>query len=184
MSSVIQNTITQIEDIIPSVTDPGLKDSLLDLISELTNLENKTNSLQGSFTDILRKPGIAKNQTLILATFANETFFLVDEAYTKIPENVSQFVDITVQSLLDTIDGEVPNIISSIEQDVGRTEPLSNIYNATYTLACLEIIAPVNSVWSGLGLTLLLMLFPLLLLVCSLNKIFRSHRSSAGGVLP
>ena len=121
---------------------------------------------------------------MILATFANETFFLVDEAFMKIPENVSQFVNTTVQSLLDTIDGEVPNIISSIEQDVGRTEPLSNIYNATYTLACLEIIAPVNSVWSGLGLTLLLMLFPLLLLVCSLNKIYRTQRSPAERARP
>ena len=97
---------------------------------------------------------------------------------------MSQFVDTTVQSLLETIDNEVPKIVSSIEHDVGKTEVLSNIYNATYTLSCLDIIAPLNSVWSGLGLTLLLLLFPLLLLVCSLNKIFRSQRPQGGRARP
>ena len=129
-------------------------------------------------------PGIAKNESLTLATFVNGTFALVDEAFTKIPENVSQFVDTTVESLLETIDNQVPWIVSSIEHDVGKTEVLSNLYNATYTLACLDIIAPVNSVWSGLGLTLLLILFPLLLVVCSINKIFRSLRYPAGRARP
>ena len=177
VSTVIEDIIIQIEeDIIPEVGDPGLKDSLQKLISELTNLKNKTISVQESFQDILENPGIAENLNLTLETFANETFILVDEAFMKIPENVSQFVDTTVEILLNTIDNQIPVIVTSIEQDVGKTEILSNIYNATYTLTCLDIIAPVNSVWSGLGLTLVMMLFPLLMVVCGLNKIYRTQR--------
>ena len=113
--------------------------------------------VKNSFKNILENPGIATNQQLTLETFATETFALVDEAFMKIPGNVSLFVYTTVQSLLETIDNQIPSIVSSIEVDVGSTEMLSNIYNATYTVACLDIIAPVNCVWSGLGLTLLSM---------------------------
>ena len=159
VSTVIEDIITQIEDIITDtwVTDQGLEESLQKLISELTNLKNKTITVQESFQDILENPGIAENQNLILETFSINTFNLVDEAFQKIPENV-------VENLLNTIDQEIPVIVSSIEQDVGKTEILSNIYNATYTLTCLDIIAPVNSVWSGLGLTLLTMILLSLLL--------------------
>ena len=186
LSTLIEDIITQIDDIIsdPVVTDQSLKDSLLDLISELTNLENNTNSAKDSFQDILENPGIAENQNLTLESFANETFVLVDEAFLKIPENVSHFVNTTVESLLETIDNQIPVIVSSIEEDVGQTQILSNIYNATYTLTCLDIIAPVNCVWSGLGLTLLTTLFPLLMVICSLNKIFRSHRTRGGRARP
>ena len=183
VSTRIEDIITQIEeDIIPVV--PDLEDSLRDLISELTNLKNKTISVQESFQNMLDNPGIAENLNLTLETFTNETFTLVNEAFIKIPENVSHFVDTTVESLLNTIDNQIPVIVSSIEQDVGKTEILSNIYNATYTLTCLDIIAPVNSVWSGLGLTLLTMLFPLLAVVCALNKIFRSQRPQSGRARP
>ena len=161
----IEDIITQIEeDIIPDVTDPGLMDSLQKLISELTNLKNKTISVQESFQDMLENPGIAENLNLTLGTFAKRTFILVNKAFMKIAENVSDFVNTTVESLLSTIDNQISVIVSSIEQDVGKTEILSNLYNATYTLTCLDIIAPLNSVWSGLGLTLLTMIFLSLLL--------------------
>lgn len=171
----VEEPITLIEDLLtePSVTG-GLRGSLQEMLTQLNNLQISTQSVQDSFNLILDNLSLAQNGQLALGALANETFILVDEAFLKIPVSVTLFVDTTVQNLLDAINTQVPWIVSSIENDIGRTEILSNIYNATYTFICLDIVAPVNSVWSGLGFTLLLLLFPLLFLSCSLIKIFRT----------
>ena len=57
---------------------------------------------------------------------------------------VETFVDETIDELLEAVDEEIPNIIDSVNT-VGGTLPLSNIYNATYTHVCLEIVSPLNS---------------------------------------
>ena len=57
---------------------------------------------------------------------------------------VRDFVTLTIDDLLRAVDEEIPNIIESVIT-VGGTLPLSNIYNATYTHVCLEMVSPLNS---------------------------------------
>ena len=81
----------------------------------------------------------------------------------------------TIDQLLLAVDKEIDEVIVSVNA-VGGTEPLSAIYNSTYVHLCLEIVAPLNSVWSGLGWTLLLLLLPLSLLLCLVTKTFPSRQ--------
>ena len=173
---IIEDTIILIDDLLGQAITPALEASLQNMKTELTNLMSSISSVQESFNVILDNP-FAQKEELILEIFANQTLTLVDQAFTEIPASVTVFVDSTVDGLISTVDTQIPWIVSSIENDIGRTAILSNIYNATYTYLCLDIVAPVNSVWSGLGFFLLLLLFPLLFLSCSLIKIFRTDLS-------
>ena len=173
---LIDDTVILIDDLLEQAIPAALEASLQNMKTELTNLKSSITSVQESFNLILDNP-FAQKEKLILEIFANQTFTLVDQAFTEIPSSVTVFVDSTVDGLISTVDTQIPLIVSSIENDIGRTAILSNIYNATYTYLCLDIVAPVNSVWSGLGFFLLLLLFPLLFLSCSLIKIFRTDLS-------
>ena len=72
-------------------------------------------------------------------------FDKVDAAFNIIPGEVNQFFDKTVDGLLDAVDEQVHVVINAVNNEIGRTEPLSNIYDAAYTAVCLDLVAPLNS---------------------------------------
>merc|ERR1711892_1044419 len=104
-------------------------------------------------------------------------FETLKTAVTKLQESLIELLSFfgeSVTILTKVVDDYVALAIDRAENHIGNTGPLSNIYNATYTDICIEIIAPFNSVWSGLGWCLLMILIPVTLLVTSLRKIYSS----------
>ena len=118
-------------------------ESLRGLSSEIGYLEGNITTVQEDFNDILDIFGNG-TRDLDLTSFVEETFSIVENAFDLFPNEVSTFVDETIDDLLGAVDEEIPNIIDSVNT-VGGTLPLSNIYNATYTHVCLEMVSPLNS---------------------------------------
>ena len=118
-------------------------ESLKGLSLEIGYFVGNITTVQEDFNDILDVFGNG-NKDLNLTGFVEETFKIVEHAFDIFPNMVETFVDETIVELLEAIDEEIPNIIDSVNT-VGGTLPLSNIYNATYTHVCLEMVSPLNS---------------------------------------
>jgi len=169
-----------IEDVSGDAYTSNFVESLKEMSSEIGYLEGNITTVQEDFDNILETFGTDDgngNRDLALESFVVQTFEIVDSAFEIFPTRVETFANKIIDELLGAVDAEIPNIIDSVNT-VGGTQPLSTIYDATYTHVCLEIVSPLNSVWSGLGWTLLLILFPLSLFSCLLMRILRQEVST------
>ena len=188
-----------IEDVSGDAYTSNFVESLKEMSSEIGYLEGNITTVQEDFDNILETFGTDDgngNRDLALESFVVQTFEIVDSAFEIFPTRVEIFANEIIDELLGAVDAEIPNIIDSVNT-VGGTQPLSTIYDATYTHVCLEIVSPLNSggifvtkiigqlstvpfsiVWSGLGWTLLLILFPLSVFSCLLMRILRQEVST------
>eukprot|EP00092_Neocalanus_flemingeri_P021634 GFUD01023465.1.p1 GENE.GFUD01023465.1~~GFUD01023465.1.p1 ORF type:complete len:662 (+),score=134.10 GFUD01023465.1:86-1987(+) len=159
---------------LPIPDTPGkntILENLKDIINEFDVLKLNVETLQGSLRQILNLFGDGGTQ-FDMAGKVSSTFQLVDAAFEYFSgDAVMNFLDESVEIITKVVDDYVNHAIDAAENHIGNTGPLSNIYNATYTEICLEIIAPFNAVWSGLGWCLLMILIPVTLVVSSLKKI-------------
>ena len=177
INNPIENANSTLKSIIDTITGsaPAEFIKLLEqLMTQISHLQASVITIQQDFQEILITFG-DENSNLNLTRFTKSTFDLVSNAFKIIPGEVDTFVNTTIDQLLLAVDEEIDEVIVSVNA-VGGTEPLSAIYNSTYVHLCLEIVAPLNSVWSGLGWTLVLLLLPLSLLLCLVTKTFPSRQ--------
>ena len=80
-----------------------------------------------------------------LSGFTSDVFGLVDDAFVIIPSKITNFVNGTIEGLLTAVDNQIPIVVDAINNEIGATTPLGNIYDATYTNICLELVSPLNS---------------------------------------
>eukprot|EP00092_Neocalanus_flemingeri_P028338 GFUD01030775.1.p1 GENE.GFUD01030775.1~~GFUD01030775.1.p1 ORF type:complete len:884 (-),score=189.71 GFUD01030775.1:59-2710(-) len=175
----IEELKTQLETMITEMENNGLpvpgKEEILanlqNIIEELDVLKGNVQDLQARLGQILDLFG-NEDSKFDMAGKVDGTFALVTAAFEYFRSGaVMVFFDESVGILTKVVDDYVNHAIDAAENHIGNTGPLSNIYNATYTEICLEIIAPFNAVWSGLGWCLLMILIPVTLVVSSLKKI-------------
>eukprot|EP00092_Neocalanus_flemingeri_P090167 GFUD01114177.1.p1 GENE.GFUD01114177.1~~GFUD01114177.1.p1 ORF type:complete len:884 (-),score=196.30 GFUD01114177.1:68-2719(-) len=175
----IEELKTQLETLITDIENNGLpvpwKEEILanlqNIIEEFDVLKGNVQGLQASLRQILNLFG-DEDSKFDMAGKVEVTFALVTAAFEYFRgDAVMIFFDESVGILTKVVDDYVNHAIDAAENHIGNTGPLSNIYNATYTEICLEIIAPFNAVWSGLGWCLLMILIPVTLVVSSLKKI-------------
>jgi len=172
ISEAIQK-LQEIADVLPTET---LKDEILVLIDNLVNLGSDLGNVQNDLKDVLTTFGDPATNQIDMTNFTKDLFSLVENAFDIIPSTVTDFANGIIDGLVDAIDELIPEIIDDVNNNIGKTEPLGNIYDATYTHACLELVSPLNSIWSGLGFTLLLIMFPLTLLSCTVIKMLGGKR--------
>ena len=113
-----------------------------------TNLEENITNVQNDFRVILETFGDGDGERLDLESYVETTFFIVGEAFDIFPTEVETFINGTIDDLNGAVDDEVPGIIDAVKT-VGKTLPLSNIFNSTYTHMCLELVSPLNSGWNA-----------------------------------
>jgi len=178
---------SEIDAIIKSLTDITLPSPELDTIrelfdstvTELNNLKEKMNNIiYGDefkrIDDFMTESGGMQVKIIELFASVEEAFNLLEDTEGIIP----QFFSSSIDGLLSVVDNYVHFAVDSAIGDIGKTSPLSNIYNATYTDICLEIIDPFNAVWSGLGWCLLLLLIPVTIVIYWLRKIYIAKEQS------
>ena len=122
-----------------------IKNEILKLKIIIGRLNTEVSTVQEDFADVLKNFGDTDRNELELSEFVNGLFDKVDVAFNIIPGEVNQFFNDTVDGLLDAVDEQVSVVINAVNNEIGRTEPLSNIYDATYTAVCLDLVAPLNS---------------------------------------
>ena len=131
-------------DSLPNQSDiASFVESLTELSSEIGYFEGNITTVQEDFDNILETFG-NDDGNLSLTSFVVETFQIVATAFDIFPSRVENFTNEIINDLLGAVDGEIPNIIDSVNT-VGGTDPLGKIYDATYTHVCLEIVSPLNS---------------------------------------
>jgi len=101
--------------------------------------------VQDDLKDVLTTFGDPATNKINMTKFTNDLFVLVDNAFDIIPITVTDFANGIIDGLVDAIDELIPEIIDDVNNNIGKTEPLGNIYDATYTHACLELVSPLNS---------------------------------------
>ena len=116
-----------------------------DIITQLNSIETvDLPKLQDDITELLTTFGDGTHFQMV--DEVNKVFNLIEGAFTFLKgPSIDNFFDQIVEKLTSVIDGYVAHIIEAVDSRVGNTEPLANIYDATYTNVCLEIIAPFNS---------------------------------------
>jgi len=167
--------LRDIANILPPEAADLIND-ILNLINSLGKLSSDLENVQEDLKSILTDFGNPTTNTIDMTGFTTGLFVLVDNAFNTIPTTVTVFVNGIIDDLVAAIDGLIPQIIDDVNNNIGKTDPLGNIYDATYTHACLELVSPLNTIWSGLGFTLLLVMFPLTVLSCSVIKMLGGKR--------
>jgi len=177
-SEQIKNIKGEIDDIIDIIGSFPNKETIMknfnDIITEFETLKNAVTELQESLIKLLSFFGNGSTEFDMVGKI-EAIFTLVEDAFAYIENGaIMDFFEESVTILTKVVDDYVALAIDRAENHIGNTGPLSNIYNATYTDICIEIIAPFNAVWSGLGWCLLMILIPVTLLVTSLRKMYSS----------
>jgi len=174
--------ITDLQGISGSI--PGLETQIGSLVTSLQTIQANVESTIASFNvwytsnyvDFLNN-GTVKEKT-------EETLDLIADAFDLLMNETSPnyiptfFNDSIIDPILGVVDNYVNFAITEATTNIGQTSPLSNIYNATYTDICQEIVNPFNAVWSGLGWCLLLLLLPVTLVINSLRKLYCTSKRS------
>ena len=148
INELIQTSIEQISDIINTLTNAHAPSDLITSLESLKSamklmLQNIRN-VQNDFIGVIENFGNPPDE-MNLTGFTNEVFALVDNAFDTIPTSVRTFVNETIEGLLTAVDNQIPVVVNSINNEIGATTPLGNIYDATYTNICLELVSPLNS---------------------------------------
>ena len=144
-----RDLLDSIIDGIPSVPEVAdFTNGLAKLSSEVGHLEENITNVQNDFRVILETFGDGDGERLDLESYVETTFFIVGEAFDIFPTEVETFINGTIDDLIGAVDDEVPGIIDAVKT-VGKTLPLSNIFNSTYTHMCLELVSPLNSGWNA-----------------------------------
>ena len=141
ISEAIQK-LQEIADVLPTET---LKDEILVLIDNLESLGSDLGKVQYDLKDVLTTFGDPATNQINMTKFTNDLFSLVENAFDTIPITVTDFANGIINGLVGAIDELIPEIIDDVNNKIGKTGPLGNIYDATYTHACLELVSPLNS---------------------------------------
>ena len=151
INKLIQEQVKKINDIIvqlESLNQPSLDDlikMIKDLKIEVQKLLENIVLVQEDLHDVLRKFGNETTNQMNLSGFTSDVFGLVDDAFVIIPSKITNFVNGTIEGLLTAVDNQIPIVVDAINNEIGATTPLGNIYDATYTNICLELVSPLNS---------------------------------------
>merc|ERR1712192_41685 len=170
------NQLEVIRDNLPGGTQlDDLRNALNRVIDNANQILNTLKDANQLFTtsigDILKPEGTMSGKI-------ENTLDSIDDAFNLLTDGSSPyyiptfFNDSIIAPILGVVDDYVQFAIDAANNDIGETSPLSNIYEATKTDVCQEIVNPFNAVWSGLGWCLLLLLLPVTLVIHSLRKLY------------
>ena len=130
---------------------PGLETQIGSLVTSLQTIQANVESTIASFNvwytsnyvDFLNN-GTVKEKT-------EETLDLIADAFDLLMNETSPnyiptfFNDSIIDPILGVVDNYVDFAITEATTNIGETSPLSNIYDATYTDICHEIVNPFNA---------------------------------------
>ena len=147
----LKDSLTSIKDkmsgFITSIeTTPGtneLKTNLANIIESIDNIIQIVDVVQKIFnTEITNFLGEETMTEKIFNIFKN-----IDAAFAFLAPNgeIERFFDTSVDSILTIVEDYVNYAVIQAETEVGKTGPISDIYNAVFTDVCLEIVYPFNA---------------------------------------
>lgn len=100
----------------------------------------------------------------------------IDEAERFLNEEGSSYVQKVSHQLLDNFSRNIKAylslVINATTNDVGRCEPVSNVYNATIVAICNRVVDPFNGFWAGVIFCVLLF-FPTIVLSAKLSTLYQ-----------
>jgi hypothetical protein len=199
--SLLTNVLTEVSGLdVSTIIDEG---SITDIQTQLANINN-TETLQDELTAILGEFNDFKieieNAQTYFETYETELHygtppmsigetltFAINKSLAAVVslqdggENrllVDTEIDNTIDILLGTIDDFIGYVIEYVTTDFAKCGPIMGVYDLTTNIACDQLLAPFNGLWSGLGLYLILMI-PVLILSCCLEPLFRRKRIPA-----
>ncbi|GAB0098286.1 prominin-like protein [Sergentomyia squamirostris] len=156
-----------------------------------SSLKNEALHLRTYQTNLVTPMTEAKDEILTLATDLDKTLhfnansfeeaikkFLVetDKAQDFINVNGTQFVQQVIGELNTAFRNEITSylelVITTLENEVGRCGPISNVYNATLVALCNRVIDPFNGFWAGVGWCVLIFI-PTVILCVKLSGLYQ-----------
>ncbi|XP_070502019.1 prominin-like protein isoform X3 [Chironomus tepperi] len=100
----------------------------------------------------------------------------IDEAERFLNEQGTSYVQQISHELLDNFSRNVKAylslVINTTTNDVGRCEPISNVYNSTIVTVCNRVVDPFNGFWAGVIFCVLLF-FPTIVLSAKLSTLYQ-----------
>jgi len=182
--NIIKDCISQLSDIrdTPNVPD-DFKTELTKLIDSLETVDKTLANTIAFFNNAILDQFLQQG-TITMEEKIDDTLGAIDDAFNIVMNPTSPyyiptfFENSIVAPILKIVNDYINFAITEATTNIGETSPLSNIYNATYTDICQEIVNPFNAVWSGLGWCLLLLLLPVTLVINSLRKLYCTSKRS------
>ncbi|CRL08743.1 CLUMA_CG021257, isoform A [Clunio marinus] len=100
----------------------------------------------------------------------------IDDAERFLNEEGTSYVQQVAHELLDSfsrdIKGYLDLVINATKSDVGRCDPISNVYDSIVVAACNRVVDPFNGFWAGVVFCVLLF-FPTIVLSAKLSTLYQ-----------
>ncbi|KAG5679160.1 hypothetical protein PVAND_008750 [Polypedilum vanderplanki] len=140
------------------------------LVDPLVNGTNRLLSLSKTLYDKLNFKQMSFEKAIIKLTQE------IDEAERFLNEEGSSYVQKVSHQLLDNFSRNIKAylslVINATTGDVGRCEPISNVYNSTIVAVCNRVVDPFNGFWAGVIFCVLLF-FPTIVLSAKLSTLYQ-----------
>lgn len=184
---LLQPISDQLEKLkIDAAGQPAIETKVDNLIAKFQKINDSLEMIKDQVTDAkdyvqdYKSELMFENQPLgdvivsLLELATNATDFLDNAGRDQILDTLDTVID----TLLHSVDQYVRYAIDYVQSDLGQCKPIHGIYFGVYNSVCNKIVAPLNGIWSGLGLFLILMI-PTLIFACLLERMFKRSKPPA-----
>ena len=149
--NIIKDCISQLTDIrdTPNVPD-DFKTELTKLIDSLETVDKTLANTIAFFNNAILDQFLQQD-TITMEEKIDDTLGTIDDAFNLVMNPTSPyyiptfFENSIIAPILKIVNDYINFAITEATTNIGETSPLSNIYNATYTDICQEIVNPFNA---------------------------------------